>query len=107
MSPTTKMDSVTTPLMSKARQPVSQPTPQKPVASPDPSNHSVLRIEPSEASRTSHMPFAVALEGLHPNPATEVDAMVPLHLRGDLADDAAERANERCRGALRDGHRKA
>src|SRR5262245_57565943 len=54
MSPTTKMESVTTPLMSKARQPVSQPTPQKPTASPDPSSHSVLRIEPSEVSTTSH-----------------------------------------------------
>src|SRR5262245_50909900 len=53
------------------------------------------------------MPFAVAFEGLHPNPATEIDAVVPLHLRGDLADDAAERANERCRGTLRDRHREA
>src|SRR5499427_9944466 len=54
MSPTTKMDSVTTPLISKARKPASQPTPQKPAARPDPSSHSVLRIEPSDASTTSH-----------------------------------------------------
>src|SRR5262245_65695157 len=53
------------------------------------------------------MPFAVAFEGLHPNPATEIDAVVPLHLRGDLADDATERANKRCRGTLRDRHREA
>src|SRR6516162_5767063 len=53
------------------------------------------------------MPFAVALEGLHPNPATEVDAMVPLHLRGDLADDAAECADEWCGGTLHDRHREA
>src|SRR6516162_9484524 len=54
MSPTTKMESVTTPLISKARQPASQPTPQKPAASPDPSSHSVLRTEPSDVSTTSH-----------------------------------------------------
>ena len=36
MSPATKMWSVTTPLISKARQPASQPTPQKPAASPAP-----------------------------------------------------------------------
>src|SRR6516164_8290656 len=54
MSPTTKMESVTTPLISKARKPASQPTPQKPAASPDSSSHSVLRIEPSDVSTTSH-----------------------------------------------------
>ena len=53
MSPATKMLSVTTPLMSKARQPASQATPQKPVARPAPSSHSVLRIDPSEATTTS------------------------------------------------------
>src|SRR6516162_3694999 len=54
ISPTTKMESVTTPLISKARQPASQPTPQKPAAIPDPSSHSVLRTEPSDVSTTSH-----------------------------------------------------
>jgi hypothetical protein len=53
MSPATKMLSVTTPLMSKARQPASQPTPQKPVASPAPSSHSTLRKDPSDATTTS------------------------------------------------------
>ena len=34
--------------MSKARQPASQPTPHWPAASPEPSSHSTLRIEPSD-----------------------------------------------------------
>ena len=49
MSPATYTESVTTPLISKARQPASQPMPQNPAARPDPSNYSVLRIDPSEA----------------------------------------------------------
>src|SRR5258707_54604 len=53
MSPATKMLSVTTPLMSKARQPASQATPQNPAASSAPSSHSMLRTEPSDATTTS------------------------------------------------------
>ena len=53
MSPATKMWLVTTPLTSNARQPASQPTPQNPAASPAPSSHSILRIDPSDVTTTS------------------------------------------------------
>ena len=117
MSPATKMLSVTTPLMSKARQPASQPTPQKPAASPAPSSHSMLRIDPSDATHhvdvergpvgelgTPHVSVRVALQRRHPDAGAQVDAVVPLHLGGDLADHAAERADERRLAALGDGH---
>ena len=39
--------------MSKARPPASQPTPNAPAASPEPSSHSTLRIEPSATTATS------------------------------------------------------
>ena len=55
MSPATKMLSVTTPWISKARQPASQATPQKPVASPAPSSHSMLRMRSER--RKHHIDF--------------------------------------------------
>ena len=116
MSPATKMLSVTTPLTSNARQPASQATPQKPVASPAPSSHSVLRIDPSDATTTSTSsvvpsescarrtcPVRVSFQRLHRDPEAQVDAVVPLHLGGDPADHTAERADERRVGALGDG----
>ena len=39
--------------MSNARQPASQPTPQNPAASPQPSSHSTLRIDPNDVTTTS------------------------------------------------------
>jgi hypothetical protein len=53
----------------------------------------------------SYVAFAVAFEGFHPNPGAEIDTMVSLHLSSDFTDYAAERADERCGGALRDRHR--
>ena len=58
-------------------------------------------------SGTPHMALAVALQGLHSDPGTEVDTMVPLHLRGDRTNYAAERTNERCGAALHDRHGEA
>ena len=117
MSPATKMLSVTTPLMSKARQPASQATPQKPAASPAPSSHSMLRIDPSDATTTSTSsvvpseslarrtcPSASPSSDSTATPVRRSTPCVALHLRGDLADHAAERADQRRLGALRDGH---
>jgi hypothetical protein len=68
------MLSVTTPLMSKTRQPASQATPQKPVARPAPSSHS------------------------------EVHSVIPLHLGSDVADHTTESADQRSLGTLGDCH---
>src|SRR5215467_10468539 len=113
------MLSVTTPLMSKARQPASQPTPQRPAASPAPSSHSVLRIEPSDATTTSAStvlpseswarrtwPPASPTRDVTPTPVRRSTPW-SLHRRGNGADHAAERADERRRAALDDGHREA
>ena len=107
MSPATKMLSVTTPLMSKARQPASQATPQKPVARRAPSSHSVLRIDPSEATTTSTSsvvpsescarrtwPAASPSSASTRDTCAQVDPRVALHLGSDLADDAAERPDQ-------------
>ena len=107
MSPATKMLSVTTPLMSKARQPASQATPQKPVARRAPSSHSVLRIDPSEAHhhvdvergpvgelRPPHVAGRVSFQRIDTDTCAQVDPRVALHLGGDLADDAAERPDQ-------------
>ena len=103
--------------MSKARPPASQPTPHWPAASPEPSSHSTLRIEPSAATTTStssvvpsdsvalpHVSVRVALERRHRDAGAQVHAVVALHLRGDPPDHPAERADQRRLAALGDGH---
>ena len=117
ISPATKMLSVTTPWMSNARQPASQATPQKPAASPAPSSHSMLRIEPSDARTKSTSsvvpserrarrtcPLASPSSACTETPSAEIHSVLALHLRGDRADHASERACEWRRGALGDGY---
>ena len=117
MSPATKMLSVTTPLMSKARQPASQATPQNPVGQ-------VGALEPFDvadgAQRRHHhvdvergpvrqlslpdVPVGVAFERFDRDAGAQVDPGVALHLGGDVADHPAERPDQRCAGALGDRH---
>ena len=108
MSPATKILSVTTPLMSKARQPASQATPQKPRARPAPSSHSTLRSDPSDAHHhvdiecspvgefgAPHVSVRVSFQRLDRDSGAKVDSSVALHLGGDLADHTAESADQR------------
>ena len=116
ISPATKMLSVTTPLMSNARQPASQATPQKPrparalqpfdVADRPERRHHHVDVERGAVGEPGapHVSVRVAFERLDRDAGAQIDAVVALHLGGDLADHAAERADERRVGALGDGH---
>ena len=84
-------------------------------ARPAPSSHSMLRIDPSEATTTSTSsvvpsescarrtwPAASPSSAIDRDTCAQVDPRVALHLGGDVADDAAERPDQRRISALCD-----
>jgi hypothetical protein len=104
--------------MSKARPPASQPMPpeagRQPGAlqpfhvadRPQRGHHHVgLDGGPVREPSTLHVSARVALQRRHAHPAAQVHAVVALHLRGDLPDHPPERADQRRRAPLGDGHR--